>query len=249
MDFGKTFMTVTSLSKILAAIVFIAMPFLGFYFGVQHQKLITPVSTPLPSQQHIPACTQESKICPDGSAVSRTGPNCEFAACPTNPVASQSLTCLDNAKYRVVSKQIEAVASDILVKYKASGGENIPCNYLVDEADFEIKGLGATYVYALTDNFLLLDTGTAPTPRKITVYDLNMRKEVYNDFYSTPTSTKDDSLTYWTRVDEEVTITNCPEVDTWAASALGATIEAEVTLDLSTLTKKDLGERRCSPLQ
>jgi hypothetical protein len=29
------------------------------------------------------ACTMEAKICPDGSAVGRTGPNCEFAACPT----------------------------------------------------------------------------------------------------------------------------------------------------------------------
>lgn len=29
------------------------------------------------------ACTQEAKLCPDGSAVSRTGPNCEFAPCPT----------------------------------------------------------------------------------------------------------------------------------------------------------------------
>ncbi|MDR3548532.1 MAG: hypothetical protein P4M11_09760 [Candidatus Pacebacteria bacterium] len=28
------------------------------------------------------ACTQEAKICPDGSAVGRTGPNCSFAACP-----------------------------------------------------------------------------------------------------------------------------------------------------------------------
>jgi len=28
-------------------------------------------------------CTQEAKICPDGSSVGRTGPNCEFAACPT----------------------------------------------------------------------------------------------------------------------------------------------------------------------
>lgn len=27
------------------------------------------------------ACTQEAKICPDGSAVGRTGPNCEFAEC------------------------------------------------------------------------------------------------------------------------------------------------------------------------
>lgn len=27
-------------------------------------------------------CTTEAKICPDGSAVGRSGPNCEFAACP-----------------------------------------------------------------------------------------------------------------------------------------------------------------------
>jgi hypothetical protein len=27
------------------------------------------------------ACTTEAKICPDGSAVGRTGPNCTFAAC------------------------------------------------------------------------------------------------------------------------------------------------------------------------
>src|SRR3989344_4482933 len=32
------------------------------------------------------ACTEEAKICPDGSAVGRTGPNCEFTACPpVNP--------------------------------------------------------------------------------------------------------------------------------------------------------------------
>lgn len=29
------------------------------------------------------ACTAEAKICPDGTAVGRTGPNCKFAACPT----------------------------------------------------------------------------------------------------------------------------------------------------------------------
>lgn len=27
-------------------------------------------------------CTQEAKICPDGSAVGRTGPDCSFAECP-----------------------------------------------------------------------------------------------------------------------------------------------------------------------
>lgn len=28
------------------------------------------------------ACSLEAKVCPDGSAVGRTGPNCEFATCP-----------------------------------------------------------------------------------------------------------------------------------------------------------------------
>lgn len=29
------------------------------------------------------ACTQEAKICPDGSSVGRSGPECEFSPCPT----------------------------------------------------------------------------------------------------------------------------------------------------------------------
>lgn len=28
------------------------------------------------------ACTEEAKVCEDGSAVGREGPECEFAACP-----------------------------------------------------------------------------------------------------------------------------------------------------------------------
>lgn len=43
-------------------------------------------NTPPPQK----ACTQEAKLCPDGSAVGRTGPNCEFAQCPT--VHSQPAT-------------------------------------------------------------------------------------------------------------------------------------------------------------
>lgn len=38
------------------------------------------------------ACTMEAKLCPDGSAVGRGGPDCEFAACPPdNPSANDSL--------------------------------------------------------------------------------------------------------------------------------------------------------------
>ncbi len=39
-------------------------------------------------------CTMEAKLCPDGSAVGRTGPNCEFAPCPvlkTSPTPDPSV--------------------------------------------------------------------------------------------------------------------------------------------------------------
>ncbi len=35
------------------------------------------------------ACTEEAKVCPDGSAVGRTAPNCEFAPCPGEPAPSE----------------------------------------------------------------------------------------------------------------------------------------------------------------
>lgn len=44
---------------------------LGYYFFVQKNDLLNPV-----------ACTMEAKMCPDGSAVGRIGPKCEFAVCP-----------------------------------------------------------------------------------------------------------------------------------------------------------------------
>lgn len=44
----------------------------------------TPQSTKIkPSENDKPvACTAEAKLCPDGSAVGRVGPDCEFSACP-----------------------------------------------------------------------------------------------------------------------------------------------------------------------
>jgi len=44
------------------------------------------------------ACTMEAKLCPDGSAVGRTGPNCEFAACPGAQAPSGWKVFLDDSR-------------------------------------------------------------------------------------------------------------------------------------------------------
>jgi hypothetical protein len=48
--------------------------------GACDKQASPPSSSSPPGQPQ--ACTEEAKICPDGSAVGRTGPNCEFAPCP-----------------------------------------------------------------------------------------------------------------------------------------------------------------------
>jgi hypothetical protein len=52
----------------------------GFYLGKTSTK---PNIAPTPTSSQEKACTTEAKICPDGTAVGRTGPNCEFTPCPT----------------------------------------------------------------------------------------------------------------------------------------------------------------------
>lgn len=63
---------------ILGGLILLIVGTIGIlYLGIKWQNKSKPV-----------ACTQEAKICPDGSSVSRTGPNCDFAPCP--PVTTSS---------------------------------------------------------------------------------------------------------------------------------------------------------------
>ncbi len=48
-----------------------------------------PGFSPAGGQQ---ACTMEARVCPDGSAVGRTGPNCAFAPCPATSVIDTTNT-------------------------------------------------------------------------------------------------------------------------------------------------------------
>jgi len=58
--------------------IFVSVIFTLLAAGCAQQPATSPTPQPV-------ACTQEAKECPDGSYVGRTGPNCEFAACPTSP--------------------------------------------------------------------------------------------------------------------------------------------------------------------
>jgi len=52
----------------------------------------TPTPQPEVQQPESYECDADAKICPDGSAVGRTGPDCEFAACPSPEAQEAMLT-------------------------------------------------------------------------------------------------------------------------------------------------------------
>ncbi len=51
---------------------------------IQNKKPPVGYETPTPGEENKVACTMEAKLCPDGTAVGRVPPKCEFEPCP-NP--------------------------------------------------------------------------------------------------------------------------------------------------------------------
>lgn len=85
----KSLTTVTWFSKLIAIIIFFLLLIGMFYAGMQYQSMQDQIKNPEKyldysnmDKDDMIMCTQEAKQCSDGSYVSRTGPNCEFEACP-----------------------------------------------------------------------------------------------------------------------------------------------------------------------
>lgn len=70
-------------SKGLAAVPLIIL--IVLLAGVAYYFFSRPPAVVDVPDDDIVFCTQDAKLCPDGSYVGRTGPNCEFSACPNTP--------------------------------------------------------------------------------------------------------------------------------------------------------------------
>lgn len=60
-------------------------------------------------------CTLEAKICPDGSSVGRTGPNCEFAPCPIMVPLESNQTATPSSQMQIPELGIELTLPDELL--------------------------------------------------------------------------------------------------------------------------------------
>ena len=76
------------------------------------------------------ACTLEAKICPDGSAVGRTGPNCEFAECPTSAEATAGRPATSTVQMaNPASVNCKAVGGNLVIQTRGDGGQYGLCYF------------------------------------------------------------------------------------------------------------------------
>jgi murein DD-endopeptidase MepM/ murein hydrolase activator NlpD len=98
------------IKRIIIFIIAAAVGLAGFLFWLNFFN---------PQNKQI-ACTMEAKLCPDGSAVGRSGPNCQFAPCPqtdtnvnqnpaVSPIAPNSLVFTANGLAMPISRALERV--------------------------------------------------------------------------------------------------------------------------------------------
>lgn len=92
-------------SNIVPILLFLALIVIGslIVFVLFSKQFFSPKNTNNDGGQI--ACDMDAKLCPDGSYVGRSGPNCEFAACSTTEEVSTSTPVVEAYKYYQLSLQ------------------------------------------------------------------------------------------------------------------------------------------------
>lgn len=85
MQLSKELTTVTPFSKAIGLTLFIVLPIITFSLGMSYQSTLQSSKNNVPvinPTEEPVACTMDARVCPDGTAVGRIPPNCEFEECP-----------------------------------------------------------------------------------------------------------------------------------------------------------------------
>ncbi|MFZ2188593.1 MAG: hypothetical protein WAV73_03485 [Candidatus Moraniibacteriota bacterium] len=141
----------TSLGAIVLIIITLTAGLFIWHYEKNQQEDETQVSQPLRKNKSTNpiACTEEAKACPDGSYVSRTGPNCEFAPCSNAQIVGRpcsydkvpgtckiiSVTQDDNVKFTFTA--IDPLPTSDLAKNL--NGDHTDAQYIFNDQNLPLK--------------------------------------------------------------------------------------------------------------
>lgn len=143
--------------KLLVSIIVLAVFLLGA--GLLCYLLTQPQENPV-------VCTLEAKLCPDGSAVGRIGPNCEFAACPGIDETADWLTYTNQEngfeiKYPVNFLNEKPLSAIVLLYLRLN--------------DEKYKDTGLDYAQVIIDMVCVFDGSQTPV-------EVNINGQIFNRY-------------------------------------------------------------------
>lgn len=156
--------------SIIVVILLLVVGAGAYYAGMQQGQNTAQremPSQPTPDSDQI-ICTLEAKICPDGSSVGRSGPNCEFEECPVSEVSQGTafslITSQANMKDPSTFEKIKNDNVDIVV--------TLPKGSKVDKNQVTINGVRYT---------VDVNVFASPCGMQITETDCGFDEEVAQD--------------------------------------------------------------------
>lgn len=163
--------------------------------------------------------------------------------------AAAGIVCMQSPEYFVVDIGPEGPGLDVIAKHKTSANEAFPCTDAVAKGDVVVQNDLPEFVLGVAEHFLVIDSGTAPPPRGLIIYDLDTQTSTFSDTYSPPIDIATGTVTYWEVTSQAPTARNCPALAQYSSDGLGAVIESRVTLELATMKAVPLGASQCAPTQ
>ncbi|KKP79922.1 MAG: hypothetical protein A2271_02650 [Candidatus Moranbacteria bacterium RIFOXYA12_FULL_35_19] len=132
---NKKISTILAFSVIIILAIFLTGISFYLWKGIKTEN--NPIIN-IPKKNKPVACTEEAKICPDGSAVSRIAPNCEFAPCP-------EIVGIANKIIITSLKPNDEIASPVLILGSAVGGWFFEGDFPGEVYDDNDKKLGSHF--------------------------------------------------------------------------------------------------------
>ncbi len=178
----------------------LALLFIGLFLAIPKEPEL--------SEPNIAACTKEAKICPDGSAVGRTGTICAFATCPSlaatsTPDMPKVVAYGDVMLFAGETANFPDVALTLLrVTEDSRCATDVTCIWAGTlKAEFQLvtPQMKSTSTIELNKSitvggFVVSLTGVAPYPKSLTqitpdAYRLTMKVEKVGSTNPKPTAT------------------------------------------------------------
>ena len=167
------------------------------------------------------------------------------------PAAASSVVCYETPAYIVVKREnMSAMKDDVIVKAKSPASGTAPCVFTKEPGDTAVSFDYPTFVWGAAGHYIVLDSGTGPAPRGVSLYDIKTSTTTFDDTRCSNSMTvQGNTILYSVCTDEAVTQTNCPNRADIESMGLAPTITAPVALDVGTLTKREVGPRECTAMQ